>query len=116
MNTEKPVNPINNLDHLEELLGSGYTIKGPRKDPERDIISFKAFLNKGKEFAPEDWLSGNGYKFVEPSDFTNGKRISYKIIDDFPDERFRSNYSLEKEGREIPLYLKVELPELDSNG
>jgi len=104
------VKPINNFSYLEELLQKGYTIKGPRKDPAKDLNSFKAFLKKGKEFAPEDWLSSIGYKFVEPSTFTKGYRISYKIINDFPDERFNSNYSLVKEGREILLYLKAELP------
>ncbi len=106
------VEPINDLDYLEELLKEGYTIKGPRKDPSRDLISFKAFLKSGKEFAPEDWLSSVGYKFVEPSTFTKGHRISYKEINGFPDERFNSNYSLLKGEREIPLYLKVELPKL----
>ena len=105
------VKPINNLDYLEELLDRGYIIKGPRKDPSRDLISFKVFLKRGKEFAPEDWLSSRGYKFVEPSTFTKGHRISYKIINDFPDERFSSNYSLIKGEREISLYLKVEVSE-----
>jgi hypothetical protein len=91
------------------LLNEGYFIKGPRKDPSRDLISFKAFLKKGKEFAPEVWLSNMGYKFVEPSTFTKGHRIAYKIIDEFTDERFNSNYSLIKGKREIPLYLKVEV-------
>ncbi len=119
MNDSKTVGPINKLDYLEELLNEGYNIKGPRtsKDPEadprRDLISFKAFLKKGKEFAPEDWLSSMGYKFVEPNRFTQGHRIAYKIIDEFPDERFKSSYSLLKEGKEIPLYLKVELPKLE---
>ena len=104
------VKPIKNPDYLEELLNKEYIIKGPRKDPSKDLISFKAILEKGREFAPEDWLSNRGYKFVEPSIFTKGHKISYKIINGFPDERFNSNYSLVKEKREIPLYLKVEVP------
>jgi hypothetical protein len=119
MNDSKTIGPINNLDYLEQLLNEGYTIKGPRtsKNPEtdrgRDLISFKAFLKKGKEFAPEDWLSTRGYKFVEPNTFTKGHRIAYKIIDEFPDERFKSSYSLLKGEKEIPLYLKVELPKVE---
>ena len=109
MNDSKSVGPINNLDYLEELLDEGYVVKGPRKDPSRDLISFKAFLKKGKEFAPEVWLSNMGYEFVEPSTFTKGHKIAYKIIDEFPDERFNSNYTLVKGKREIPLYLKVEI-------
>ncbi len=109
MNDRTSVEPINTLDYLEELLDQGYVIKGPRKDSSRDLISFKAFLKKGKEFAPEVWLSHMGYEFVEPSTFTKGHKIAYKIIDEFPDERFNSNYTLVKGNREIPLYLKVEI-------
>lgn len=106
------VKPINNQDYLNELLNEGYVIKGPWGDPQRDLISFKRFIEKGKEFAPEDWLSSMGYKFVKPSTFTKGHKIAYKIIDGFPDERFNSNYSLVKEKKEIPLYLKKELPKI----
>jgi len=113
MNDNKSVKPIKTIDYLEELLNEGYIIEGPRKEPTRDLISFKAFLKKGKEFAPEDWLSSMGYKFVEPSTFTKGRRIAYKIIDDFPDERFNSNYRLVKGEREIVLYLKTELPKIE---
>ena len=119
MNDSETVGPINSVDYLEELLKDGYTIKGPRlskdmeADPARDLVSFKAFLRSGKEFAPEDWLSNMGYQFVEPSTFTKGFRIAYKIIDDFPDERFKSAYSLVKGEIEIPLYLKVELPKVE---
>ena len=77
------------------------------------MISFKAFLKKGKEFAPEDGLLSMGYKFVEPSIITYGHRIAYKIIDEFTDERSSSNYSLVKDQREIPLHLKTEMPEME---
>jgi hypothetical protein len=113
MNDDKPVGPISSAGYLEQLLKEGYTVKGPRQDPSRDLISFKAFLKRGKEFAPEDWLSSMGYQFVEPSTFTKGHRIAYKIIDESPDERFSSNYSLIKGEREIPLYLKAEIPEVE---
>lgn len=113
MNDIKSPGPINNLDYLEELLNEGYIVKGPRKDPARDLISFKAFLKKGKEFAPEGWLAGNGYEFVEPSTFTKGHRLAYKLIDDFPDQRFNSNYCLVKGSKEIVLYLKSEVPKVD---
>lgn len=110
MNRTRSLEPLNSLDYLEELLDQGYMIKGPRNDPKRDLASFKAFLKKGKGFAPEDWLAANGYEFVEPSTFTKGYRIAYKMIDDFPDQRFNSNYSLARGGQEIVLYLKKEVP------
>ena len=110
MTDNKSVGPISSLDYLEKLLNEGYTIKGPRKDHSRDLISFKAFLKKGKEFAPEDWLLSMGYEFVEPNRFTKGHRIAYKIIDEFPDQRFNSNYSLVKGEKEITLFLKTDMP------
>jgi len=112
VNDNKSVEPINSIQYLEKLLDEGYVIEGPRSDLSRDLISFKAFLKKGKEFAPEVWLSNMGYEFVEPSTFTKGHKIAYKIIDDFPDERFSSNYTLIKGPRKIPLYLKVEVPKV----
>lgn len=110
MENIETVEPINNLKYLKKLLDVGYTIKGPRKEASRDLAAFKAFIKKGKEFAPENWLANNGYKFVEPSTFTKGHRIAYKTINDFPDERFNSNYSLAKGEQEICLYLKTEMP------
>ena len=110
MSDIETVEPIKNVEYLEELLKDGWIIRGPRKEVDRDLAAFKAFVQKGKEFAPETWLANNGYKFVEPSTFTKGHRIAYKIINDFPDERFSSNYSLVKNGKEIVLYLKAESP------
>jgi len=109
--SETEVKPIKDIGYLEKLIDDGYTVKGPRQNPSRDLTTFKAFLRKGYEFAPEDWLSGNGYQFVEPSTFTRGFRLAYKLIDGLPDERFKSNYSLLKADREVPLYLKVEVKE-----
>ena len=106
--SQKAVEPISDLGYLERLLADGYAVKGPRQDPSRDLISFKAFLRKGYEFAPEDWLVSNGYQFVEPSAFTKGFRLLYKLIDGFPDQRFRSHYSLVKGDSETPLYLRSE--------
>ena len=113
MNGGEPLQPLKGVDCFEELLKAGYAVKGPRNDPDRDAASLKRLLEKGKEYTPENWLSDNAYKFVEPSTFTKGHRIAYKLIDDFPDERFNTPYSLVKDGREIPLYMKTELPKLD---
>jgi hypothetical protein len=113
MDDGKTLQPLNSAGHLDELLGEGYVVKGPRNDPQRDAASLRRQLEKGKEYTPEVWFPQNGYKFVEPSTFTKGYRIAYKIIDAFPDERYNSNYSLVKGDTEIPLYLKVEVPHLE---
>ena len=106
---ETELEMIKDIEYLERLIGQGYTIQGPRQDPPRDSVAFKAFLRKGHEFAPEEWLSSHGYQFVEPSAFTKGFRLAYKLIEGFPDERYRSKYSLSKEGRNTPLYLKMKV-------
>ncbi len=103
------VESIKDISYLEKLINEGYAIQGPRHDPSKDLAVFRAFLRKGREFAPEGWLSRNGYQFVEPSTFTKGFRLAYKLIDGFPDERFRSNYGLSRGGEEIPLYLRMEV-------
>lgn len=107
--SEMELKLIKDPGYLEKLIDEGYVLKGPRQDPAKDSTAIKAFLRKGHEFAPEDWLSSNGYQFVEPSTFTKGFRLAYKLIEDFPDELFKSNYSLLKGDKEIPLYLKVEV-------
>ena len=107
--SENKVKSATSVGDLEKLIDQGYKVEGPRQDPSRDLRSLSAFLRKGHEFATEDWLSVNGYQFVEPNTFTGGRRIAYKMIEGFPDERFRSNYSLLRGDKEIPLYLKVEV-------
>ncbi len=105
--------PIRDIDYLEKLINEGYAIVGPRHNKDRDLVALKAILQKGNEFAPEEWLSSNEYQFIEPNTFTKGYRISYKLIDNFPDERFKSNYSLLIGKKEIPLYLKVKVKQVD---
>jgi len=101
--------PIKDTEYLQKLIDDGYTIDGPRQNTDRDLSAIKAFIRKGLVFSPEEWLVKQGYQFIEPNTFTKGFRIAYKLIDDFPDELFKSNYSLFKKGSGIPLYLKVEV-------
>lgn len=94
---------------MEKLLEEGYVVIGPRGDASRDLASFKAFLKRGYGFAAEDWLVAEGYEAVEASVFTKGTRLLYKVIDDVPDQRLKSGYTLSKGDREIHLYLKKEI-------
>lgn len=99
--------PINSLNYLGTLYTNGYVVKGPRNDPKRDLVSFKAFLKKGKEFMPEYHLKNMNYEFVKPTVFTKGYKLAYKEINTTTVDRwFRSNYSLIKNGITILLYLK----------
>jgi hypothetical protein len=101
------VKPIKDAEYLEELMSQGYVLKGRRDDPARDLVALKSFFPKGYTLVPEDWLLSNGYTLVEPSAFTKGYTLAYKLIDDFPDQYFRSGYSLVKGSEEIFLYLKL---------
>ena len=99
--------PIKDTDYLEELISQGYVLKGRREDPDRDLAAVHKFFAKDYELVPEDWLLSNGYELVEPSPFTKGYTLAYKLIDDFPDQYFRSGYSLVKGDEEVFLYLKM---------
>jgi hypothetical protein len=99
--------PIKDIEYLEQLIDEGYVLKGRRDDPERNLKALKSFFAKDYELVPEDWLLENGYQLVEPSQFTKGYTLAYKLIDDFPDQYFRSGYSLVKGNKEIFLYLKL---------
>ncbi len=100
--------PIGELGYLEQLMENGYVVKGRRQDPARDLNALKSFLSKGHELIPEGWLLDNGYQLVKPSQFTKGYTLAYKLVNDFPDQYFRSGYSLVKGSEEVFLYLKVE--------
>jgi hypothetical protein len=99
--------PIKDAKYLEELISEGYVLKGRREDPDRDLAAVKKFFAKDYELVPEDWLLSNGYELVEPSPFTKGYTLAYKLIDDFPDQYFRSGYSLVEGDKEVFLYLKM---------
>jgi SAM-dependent methyltransferase len=106
------IGPIKDEIHIKNVVEEGFEVRGPRGDSSKDVVSFQRILKTGREFVPEPWLVSQGYQVVEPSPFTQGKRILWKEKDDFPDEYASSNYSLVGGGEEIALYLKVELPNL----
>ena len=99
--------PIKDIAYLEELISEGYLLSGRRQDPDRDFVAVKSFFSKRYELVPENWLLDNGYKLVEPSPLTKGYTLAYKLVDDFPDQYFRSGYSLVKGNEEVFLYLKL---------
>jgi hypothetical protein len=101
--------PIGGLGSLEELLEEGYVVAGPRGDGSRDLASFRAFLKRGYEFATEESLVAEGYQAVEASPFTKGVRLLFKVIDDVPDQRIESGYTLSRGDEDIQLYLKKQI-------
>jgi len=102
------LNPIKDITYLQKLMEKGYVLKGPRQDLSKDLLVFKRFLRRGHGFIPEDWLESRGYEFVEPSNFTKGFKLAYRIKDGVLKQYFKSNYSLYKKNKKIYLYLKYE--------
>jgi len=100
------INPIKEINYLQELIEKGYIVKGPNSDISKNLFVFKRIIKRDYRFIPESWLESRGYKFVEPSDFTKGYKLAYKEKEGIIQEYYESNYSLYKEGDEIHLYLK----------
>lgn len=102
------IKPIKDIGYLERLINEGYILKGPRQDFSKNLGIIKRILRRGHELIPEDWLISRGYELVEPSTFTKGLKLAYKLTEGIIEQYFRSNYSLSKKNSEIPLYLKYE--------
>jgi len=107
---ESTINPIRDIEYLKELLGQGYVVKGTRKDPDKDFEGIQRFLQRGHEFFPEGWLVANGFKLVEPSQFTKGYKLAFRDTSGRLEQYFKSNYSLVKGEETVPLYLVHENP------
>jgi len=102
------LNPIKDIAYLQKLMEKGYVLKGPRQDASKNLLVFKRFLRRRHDFIPEDWLESRGYEFVEPSNFTKGFKLAYRIKQGILEQYFKSHYSLYKKKRKIHLYLKHE--------
>ena len=98
--------PIKEMAYLQKLMERDDILKGPRQDASKNLVVFKRFLRRGHEFVPEGWLESRGYEFVEPSIFTKGFKLAYRIENGVIKQYFKSNYSLYKKNRKIYLYLK----------
>jgi len=102
------IKPIKGIDQLKSLLAEGYLLKGPRQNIDKNLMVINRILGKGRKLVPEDWLIHEGYRLVEPSAFTKGMILAYRIEDDILRRYFKTNYSLLLRDIEIPLYLKYE--------
>ncbi len=100
--------PIKDIADFRKLMEEEYVLEGPRQDASKNLVVFERFLSRGHEFIPEDWLESRGYEFVEPSTFTKGYKLAYRMKENVLEQYFRSNYSLHKKDRKICLYLKEE--------
>jgi len=103
--TMKPeeIKTISTESYLDEIIDSGWSIVGPRKDPAKDLRCAKNFFKRNIEFVPEHVLEAEGFKVVQPSIFTRGHQLMFKDGEQLI-RYVKSQYSLVSGETEIPLY------------
>lgn len=103
---------ISNDGDLDEITSAGWSIVGPRKDPEKDLRFAKNFFKRGIAFFPEHLLEAEGFRIVPPSPLTRGYQLMFK--DEGELIRYtKSQYTLTAQDMEIPLYVKLEEDKID---
>ena len=106
------IKTISSQSYLNEIIDSGWTIVGPRKDPQKNLRFAKNFFKRNMEFVPEHVLEADGFKIVQPSPFTRGYQLMFK--DEEQLIRYtRSQYTLTFGKTEIPLYVILNQDKID---
>jgi hypothetical protein len=106
------IKTISSESYLNEIIGSGWTIVGPRKDPQKDLRFARNFFKRNMEFVPKHVLEADGFKVVLPSLFTRGYQLMFK--DEGQLIRYtRSQYTLISDDNEIPLYVILNEDKID---
>lgn len=103
---------ISTQEYLDEIVNSGWSVVGPRKDRDKDLRFAKNFLKRNIAFYPEHVLGAEGFQIVPPNPLTRGHQLMYK--DDGRLVRYtRSQYTLASGGIEVPLYVLLKEDETD---
>ncbi|MDY6836771.1 MAG: hypothetical protein SWH78_02245 [Thermodesulfobacteriota bacterium] len=106
------IKAISSEKYLGEIIDSGWSMVGPRKDPDKNLRSAKNFFKRDIAFVPEHVLKADGFKIVPPSSFTRGHQLMYK--DDGKLIRYtKSQYTLTSGESEVPLYVFLREDETD---
>ena len=103
MKTEE-IKTISSESYLNEIIGSGWTIAGPRENSKKDLRFAKNFFKCNMEFVPEHVLEADGFKVVLPSPFSRGHQLMFKNEGQLI-RYTRSQYTLISGDDEIPLYV-----------
>ena len=98
------IKTISSESYLNEIIDSGWTIAGPRKDSQKDLRFARNFFKRNMEFVPEHVLEADGFKVVLPSPFTRGYQLMFKNEGQLI-RYTRSQYTLTSGDAEIPLYV-----------
>ena len=111
MNAEE-IQVIATAEYLDEIVGAGWTLVGPRKNPEKDLRSAKNYLKRDISFHPEHVLAAEGFAIVPPSPFTHGHQLMFR--DDGELVRYtRAQYTLASVDAEVPLYVLLKEGDAD---
>ena len=106
------IKAISNEGYLDEIINSGWSILGPRQDPEKDVRFAKKFFKRGITFFPEHVLEADGFKIVPASALTRGHQLMFK--DEGKLIRYtKSQYTLTSGESEVPLYVLLKGHETD---
>jgi hypothetical protein len=106
------IKAISSERYLDEIISSGWSIVGPRKDLEKDLRGAGNFFRRGITFVPEHLLEAEGFKIVPPSTFTRGHQLMFK--DEGKLIRYtKSQYTLTSGESEVPLYVFLKEHETD---
>ena len=77
------IKAISSEDDLNEIIASGWSIVGPRKDQEKDLRAAKNFFKREIAFLPEHVLKADGFQVVPPSPYTRGHQLMFKDEGDY---------------------------------
>jgi hypothetical protein len=101
------VNVIKDGDYLDQLVGAGWTVVGPRGDAEKDVAGLKRFFKRGIEVFPEEVLAADGFEVIPPSSFTKNHQLMFK--DEGNLIRYTmTQYRLVKGDDEVRLYVLLD--------
>ena len=101
------VDVIKSAEYLQELVSSGWTVKGPRSNAEKDFQGLARFFKRGIEVFPEEVLAADGFEIVPPSSFTNNNQLMFK--DEGTLIRYTmTQYRLTSGEKEVRLYVLLD--------
>ena len=101
---QEEIKKISSESYLDEIIDSGWSIVGPRKDLEKDLRFAKNFFKRGIVFWPEHVLEAEGFQIVPPSTLTRGHQLMFK--DEGRLIRYtKSKYALAAGDTKVPLYI-----------
>jgi hypothetical protein len=106
------IKTISSEAYLDEIINSGWSVVGPREDPEKDLGSAKKFFKRGITFFPEHILETQGFKIVPASPLTRGHQLMFKDKGQLI-RYMKSQYTLTSSDTKIPLYVFLKEDEID---